>query len=176
MGENMIIMTDGSTIPLSQYQKENGLTQDQLSANFGKADTMLWCEEPFSYSIYLILLIQRFRERKKKPVRINSGFRTHKKQLALIKEGQRAASYSVHEKGLAVDIDTTSYKETLSDVDLILQIAKEMGIKIRVGYMDYWVKMKQTFFHVDVAPMYYAEGMPWHSIKHHPAWEYQQAW
>ena len=172
----MIIMEDGSLMPLADYQKAEGLSEDQLSLNFGKDDVKLWCEEPFCYSVLLLRLIQRFRERKAKPVYINSGFRSRKKQLALIKDGQRAASYSVHEKGLGEDIDTTSYKETLSDVALILQIAKEMGIKIRVGYMDYWVSKKQTFFHVDVAPMYYAEGKPWHSEKHHPAWEYQQTW
>ena len=175
MKENMIIMVDGSLIPLSEYQKENGLKEDQLSVNFGKGDTALW-REPFTYSVLLISLIQQFRERKGKPVRINSGFRSHKKQESLIKEGYRAASYSVHEEGLAFDIDTHSYEETISDVDLLMLVAKEMGIKIRIGYMEYWFEKKQTFFHVDVAPMYYAKGKPWHSKRHHPAWEYQQTW
>lgn len=173
---NQIIAENGELISLSDYQIQYDLEKDQLSENFKITEKKIGEFQPFKYALPLIQLIQRVRELKDAPVNINSGFRTRAKQLQLIKDGARAASNSPHEQGMAFDIDTTSWDETKALVKLIQQAAKDLKVKVRIGYRQYWNLDKSTFVHVDVCPMYFGKGMPYHEQNHPIQWENEITW
>jgi len=174
--ENQIILINGILTPLSSFQLIRGLKEDQLSKHFSIKEKKIGEFQPFLYAAPLIELLEAFREEMVSPVIINSGFRTHEKQEELKKEGYRAATYSPHEQGMAFDIDTKTWKETQDQVAIISRIANNMKIMVRIGYMKYWHADKMTFFHIDVCPMYFAEGMPYHSKEHPKAWENEIKW
>jgi uncharacterized protein YcbK (DUF882 family) len=174
--ENSIIDYDGRVIPLSEYQAMFGLEADKLSENFSIKEKKIGEFQPFTYARPLIVLIQAFRHDLLKPVVINSGFRTREKQIELIKQGERAASYSPHEVGMAFDIDTVSCEQTQDYVKRLRSLASMLKLKIRIGYKQYWNEQKYTFIHVDVCPMYYGQGMPFHNQTHPRQWENSIEW
>lgn len=176
MMDNKIILISGEIVSLSEWQTANNLGPDKFGNHFSFNDKKLVAFQPFTYAEPTLLLVDLFREEKGSAVNINSGFRTSSKQQSLIAEGYRASSFSPHEVGIALDVDTLSWKQTVEDVKTIMMIAKKLGFKIRVGYKDYWTTKKQTFFHFDTAPMYYAKGKPFYKQRHPIPWEYEQTW
>lgn len=174
--ENQIIAENGELISLEDYQIQFDLSKDQLSENFSIKEQKIGGLQPFKYALPLIRLIQLVREKKGIPIKINSGFRTRAKQLQLLRDGARAATYSPHEQGMAFDLDTISWQDTLDTVEIIKESARELGIKVRIGYRQYWNLDKATFIHVDVCPMYFAKGMPFHNENHPIQWEGENTW
>ena len=118
----------------------------------------------------LIRVMDKVRERWGRPLHVNSFNRSDAKQAALRASGARAATTSPHCVFLAMDVDTTSAADTRKLAKIILQAAKDLGIKVRIGYDDY-LKDGNTFVHVDVCPEYYAAGKPRYSTLHPTVWE-----
>ena len=185
--DNKIILRNGDLISLSEWQQIHGVPEGKLSEHFSISEYKIGEFQPFQYSELLINLYELFRLKIGKPVIVNSAFRTREKQLELIRKGFRAATWSPHELGFAFDHNTTSWKETCAHAAIMLQIAKEMELKIRIGYKQYWndlqvliragkVTEKQCFMHTDVCPMYFGKGMPWHEKDHPKQWETAMTW
>ena len=182
-----IIIRDGLLMPLAEWQQKHGQKPGNLSEHFAISEWKIGEWRPFKYSELLINLMEMFRLKVGVPVTINSGFRTREKQLQLIAAGYRAASYSPHEQGMAFDINTTSWKQTCEWVSTMFDVAKDLGLQIRIGHKQYWNDLqplikagkateKQCFFHVDVCPMYFGKGMPYYADKHPKQWETQMNW
>ena len=174
--ENSIIIDNGELVSLSDYQIQYDLKPDKLSENFSINEKKIGEFQPFKYAEPLIRLLQEIRNEKGSPIKINSGFRTREKQKQLIASGARAATFSPHEQGMAFDIDTVSYEDTLDMVKRIRAAADKLGIKVRIGYKQYWNLDRSTFVHVDVCPMYFGKGMPYHDQNHPLQWENEITW
>lgn len=151
---------------------------------------------------FLIRVLDGYRQAIGHPVIINSFNRNEVKQAQLRKGGFRAALHSPHVVKLAADVDTPGYLDlaqkhgynaVLRTAELEKQLVKEaaqinyesaitmkqvanaLNIKVRIGHKQY-LKVGQTFIHVDVCPEYYAPGKPFHHIDHPLAWEEQITW
>lgn len=118
----------------------------------------------------LFMVLNRYRELKGEPVNLNSLNRDRKKQEQLLKDGFRAAKVSPHEYFLAADVDTKDQADTLLSVPIMRQAAKDVGVKVRIGWHDY-LKVGQSFLHVDVCVEYFGKGKVWNSQPHPPQWE-----
>ena len=79
------------------------------------------------------------------PIKITSGYRTLEHQKRLIKEGKKAAKYSPHTKGVALDI----LAGTTYDNEQLYHLITETYPWLRIGFHAY----KQKFIHMDVAPL-----------------------
>lgn len=169
-----IILKDGTEINLSDYQKREGLMSYQIAPNFNLSEYAFNLPS-FELSELILQVLQEYRKRIDKPVKVNSAYRSQEKQKELRKQGYRAATFSPHCEGMAVDIDTRSNSETQKGVELLRQISKDLGIKIRIGWEQYQ-KEGQTFIHVDVCPEYYAKGQPYYSEKNPPQWQNAIEW
>lgn len=176
-----VLLPDGSLIKLADWQKNNGyevgsarvakhfwFTEPKFMDNLQDYGKLVVCE-------LLMKVADRYREIKSAPVRVNSFNRDREKQLSLIKSGFKAASVSPHEFFLAVDVDTDTEQETRLNAAMIRESAKQLGIKVRIGFEEY-LRNKQTFIHFDVCPMYFAKGMPWHKKEHPKHWEIENQW
>lgn len=171
---NNIILSTGNEITLANWTLSQRLPHLKVGKHFTVSE--FDCEGEMKIAEPLIKLLDHFRERLGKSVKINSGYRTEAKQKSLTAQGFKTATNSPHCKGMAADIDTTSWAETVKYVELLKECAKEKGISIRLGYNEYWKLKKQTFVHVDVCPMYYAKGRPFHNEKHPVQWERPSEW
>jgi len=163
-----IITGSGEKMPLKDWQASRGLKKDTLSANFRVSE--FECEGELLLSEILIDYIQTIRYRWGKSIKINSGYRSEKKQKALKAQGYKTAANSPHVVGMAADLDTTSKAETEALFALIRQLAAAGKWDIRIGYKQY-LAAGQTFIHLDVCPSYYAKGKPLHETPHPQAWE-----
>ena len=164
-----VISGTGELLDLKQWQQFKGILRgDKLSENFTWQE--FECEGEFLISEVLIDFLQVIRRRWGKPMKVNSGYRTKAKQEQLKAQGYKAATFSPHTKGMAADIDTTSKQETNDLAQLMVNTAKQLKLPIRVGYLDY-LKVGQTFVHIDVCPHYYGKGRPYYEQNHPPAWE-----
>lgn len=168
-----ILTSTGKRITLKDWQHINHLPKDKAATHYRTSE--LDCNGELLIAAPLLNLIDKFRDRIGKPVRINSGYRSLEKQAQLKAAGYLAASTSPHTVGMAVDIDTRNKIETLAVVKILRNIAAENGYKIRLGYNQY-LRAGQTFVHVDVCPMYYAPGQSLHKEKHPAVWEKQIEW
>lgn len=110
----------------------------------------------------------------------------YQKELATLQQKLRAG-ISPHVAKMAVDLDFLTREEVATVLPFIQKAAKNMNIRIRVGYKQYLAKSIQvergggaknswTFIHVDVCPEFYAVGMPFHNQPHPPVWELQNEW
>jgi uncharacterized protein YcbK (DUF882 family) len=175
--ENQIILKDGSRITLSEYQRLNDLPAWAVADHFSVDEYHIGRFQPFEYSELLLNLVEAFRVKIGKPVKVGAGYRTLEYQAQLQKNPNLiAAKTSPHTVGMAFDLDTATWTETKQYVALLKETANELGLKIRLGYAEYWNKKKQTFVHVDVCPEYYAAGQPYHSQPHPPQWERVIEW
>lgn len=174
-----VMLASGTIISLLEWQEQYEIKDDQIGKHFSLNEPEFKenLEEFGSLTVNapLMVLMDEFRERIGKPVKVNSYNRTEAKQARLRAQGYKAATYSPHVVKLAVDIDTTSKKETLEHVEVMRQVSKDTGIPCRIGYKTY-LNRGQTFIHVDVCPLYYAEGKPWNNKKHPSVWEKQIEW
>jgi len=170
-----IILEDGSKVSLDVWQQMYGLKRgsNQVGKHFtiGEPHFVFGME----VSSVLIKLLDRVRDIRGKESIINSLGRSHSKQLELIKNGERAASVSTHEFNIAADHDTNSNSESDQLVKIIEQAARDLNIKVRIGWEDY-KKKGQTLVHVDVGPEYFAKGKPWNHIPHPEPFEREARW
>ena len=165
----------GAIIDLDTYQKEYGLKGTKIGQYFNYTEPR-FLQDIYDYDelivcIPLMTILDLYRQNKKAPVFVNSFNRNDQKQKELAAKGYKTAKFSPHVFKLAADVDTLTPEETKYDANLILDIAKDYGIPIRVGYKQY-LKNAQTFIHIDVCPYYFAPGRPFNSIKHPHVWEY----
>jgi hypothetical protein len=176
---NNILLASGLIISLAKWQEDQNLTNDLVAKYFGlnerSASGIFLFPAGFTVSAVLLIFMDRFREKLGKPVRCNSLFRSKAKQQAIRDSGMEAAAESPHCVGMAVDLDTNSDKESDEFVALAKLVAKELRIKIRIGFSLY-KKSKMTFVHIDVCPEYYAKGKPLNSQKHPLQWEVEAVW
>ena len=161
----------------------NGIKNPLLTSNIGKYFSVSEKRFQEDLKLYgqvvicelLFNILNKYRELKGIPVSLNSLNRDRKKQQALIQQGFRAAKVSPHEFFLAADVDTKNASDTMASVPLLRHAAKELGIKVRLGWQDY-LKQGQSFIHVDVCPEYFGKGKVWNNITHPIQWENQIEW
>jgi len=160
-----LLKSDGNTVEYNEPKigKYFSISEDRFQKDIALYGEVVLCEPLFK-------VLNRYREIKGKPVILNSLNRDRKKQQELIKAGFRAAQVSPHEYFLAADCDTDSVAETLSNVPMVRQAAKEVGVKVRIGYSEY-IKAGQSFIHIDVCPEYFGKGGVWKDHPHPKSWE-----
>jgi hypothetical protein len=190
--KKVIVLTrKGAYITLPEWQKLYGLPvgSEKISKYFSLSEYRFKKDiEQFGQLVVnelLMRVLDRYRERKKAPVNINSFNRDQAKQDELKKEGYRTAITSPHVVKMAVDIDTPGIEDAGSwakaqeinhqQVKLVKQAADELDIKIRIGNKQY-LNEGQTFIHIDVCPEFYAPGMPFHGSNHPFVWERTITW
>jgi len=160
-----IITAKGEIISLADWQKSKGYEPTQLGKYFSTNEEKL--SGDFILHEYLFLILDRLREYAKKPIIINSAYRTELEQKALKEVNKGAATYSPHCWGGAIDINTRSNKETENYVKILRTIAKELGLQIRLGFTQYQ-KLGSTFIHIDVTPEMFGVGKPWQHFPNIP--------
>lgn len=165
-----ILKPDGTT---EEYKDEKIGKYFSVSESRFQEDIRLYGEVVICDLLFKVL--NRYRELKGVSVSLNSLNRDRKKQEQLLKEGFRAAKTSPHEYFLAADVDTKDQADTLLSVPIMRQAAKDLGIKVRIGWQDY-LKAGQSFIHVDVCPEYFGKGKVWNKNSHPVQWENQNEW
>jgi len=176
-----VILPHGSPISLKDWQYMCGLDigSPQIADHFRIGEMNRHrksvIRNGFTISSLILDLLDEIREHWGITF-INSFDRTDEEQDKLNDDPNiQAAASSPHVVKLAVDIDTLNESDTYKLVELIENRAKALNIKIRLGYRKYLAK-GQTFVHLDVCPMYYAPGMPWHGKEHPEVWEVEARW
>lgn len=166
-----IILLNGKIIELAEWQVIYGIKLDHVGKNFSVS------EFPASFMIaeQLIRVLDLLRAYTNMPVTFNSTYRTDDDQQALTDAGYRTAKVSPHPVGMAADVDTKTDAETYKLVSSVEYCASLLGIKIRIGFKDY-MKLGQTFMHLDVTPMYYAKGCCFNKKDHPEPWEREARW
>jgi hypothetical protein len=160
-----IITSAGEIISLTDWQKRKGYTPTQLGTYFSTNEEKL--SGNFILHEYLFLILDKLREYAKKPIIINSAYRTEVEQRELQKTNKGAVSNSPHVWGLAIDIDTRNNKETENYVMILRIVANELNLKIRIGWQQYQ-KLGSTFIHLDVTPEMFGVGKPWQHFPNIP--------
>jgi hypothetical protein len=176
-----VLMPDGNEVVLSQWQRENGyevgsariakhfwFTESKFMQDIQDYGRLVVCEP-------LMKVADKYRDLKAASIKVNSFNRNHAKQQSLLAGGYKAAQVSPHEYFLAMDVDTDTEHETRLNAAMIREAAKQLGIKVRIGFEQY-LKNNQTFIHIDVCPEYFAAGGPWNHLKHPPQWESEIQW
>lgn len=176
-----VLKPDGTEVPLAQWQEENGyevgsariakhfwFTESKFMENIQDYGKLVVCE-------LLMKVADKYRDMKAASVRVNSFNRSRAKQLQLIDGGFKAAAVSPHEYFLAIDVDTDTEQETRLNAAMIREAAKQLGIKVRIGFEQYLAN-KMTFIHFDCTPEYFGVGKPWHHIKHPIQWQTEIQW
>lgn len=179
----MVIVTtkEGTEISLKDWQKKYGLPENsQKIGKFFSLTERKFAQDLKDYGTLqvnelLMRFMDRLREKWGKPLNVNSFNRSPEKQAQLTADGFRTASYSPHMVFMAVDLDTTSALESRMLANMADGVAKELGIKLRIGVEDY-IKAGQTFVHFDVCAEYYAKGKPFHGQTHPAQWESAIRW
>ena len=105
-----IILRSGQIISLKDFQKVNKLDDKMLSDHFSVAE--FDCDGELLIAEPLIHLLELIRATVKRPLKINSGYRTISYQTSLRKTNKGAATNSPHIVGLAADVDTKTGPET----------------------------------------------------------------
>lgn len=169
-----IILANGREVTLDKWQKVYSLKKpDQIGkyfsieepifkknlTQFGK---LVW-NEP------LIALLDALREKKGKPINLNSIYRTPEYQATLTARGLRTAKTSPHCFGMAADVDTVSKEDTAATLSILRTEAIRLGIKARFGWKDYQ-NHGQSFIHVDTCPHFYGKTGPFKSHNVPDAW------
>lgn len=176
-----IILADGSKVSLDIWQGIYGLptgsSQIGKYIRIGEKDRngKVVIEDGCELAEWLIRLFDKVRAKRAKATYINSAGRSNARQNQLIANGERAASQSTHVVNMAFDVDTLNADETKQLVRDVELSAKELGIKVRIGWKEY-MKEGKTFVHMDVAPEYYSKGKPYNHIKHPEPWEREVRW
>lgn len=157
MNNATILLESGEKISLEMWQRIYALPVG--SKKIGRFFTI--GEKSFKNGLeiseLIIKLIDKVRELKGSPVKVNSLDRTKEYQISLKNRGYRAATTSPHVVKMAADIDTTTTDDTFEMVELISEAANRLSLVVRIGYNAY-LKDGNTFVHVDVCPMYYGAG------------------
>ena len=164
-------------MPIRKILRNDGTTAEAQAVidpalyNAGKVSPHLTFEEvavrdgggneqnaDFTLSEKLIEAFELLRTARGKAIPINSGWRSAEKQAELLADpAYKAATYSPHIEGLALDLGADSADEVDLLVDLLRKLRK--SIPLRIGFQQYRDN-GQTFVHFDVAPFYYGIGGP----------------
>lgn len=179
----MVIVTtkEGKEISLKDWQKKYGLPENSTKiGKFFSTTERKFAQDLADYGTLrvneqLMRFMDRLREKWGKPLVVNSFNRSPEKQAQLQAAGYRAAQFSPHMVYMAVDLDTGSALESRQLAMAGEGVAKELGIKIRIGLEEY-IKAGQTFVHFDCCPEYYAKGKPFHGQTHPVQWESAIRW
>ena len=176
-----ILKPDGTLLPLAVWQKKQGyeIGSARIARHFWFTESK-FMDDLASYGKLIVceLLMQvadKYRDMKGAPIKVNSFNRSREKQLALIEAGFKAAAVSPHEFYLAMDADTDTEHETRLNAAMIKEAAKQLGIKVRIGFEQY-LKDNSTFVHFDVCPEYFGVGKVWHNKPHPQQWTTENQW
>jgi len=171
-----IINKEGRLLPLLEWQELYNLKagSKQIGRFFAIGEHSIY--EEGTVAAPLIMLLDKYRELKGEPVSINSMYRTQEHQESLHAAGYRTAPPSPHvDLCMAADVDTHSEPDTYDSVSLLTKAAKQLGLKIRLGFHTYLAD-GNTFVHVDVCPEYFGKGKPYYGKKHPVQWENSIVW
>lgn len=197
MREKIRILTlGGDYITLDEWQKKYGLLVG--SAKIGKYfsyDESRFMRDIKEFGGLVVaephmIVADKARELWGRPLSFSSYNRDQAKQDELRAEpgaGHLRAATSPHVVKLAGDFDFKTVAEVKAFVPVLRQAAKDVHVKIRIGYMEYLQKSADvfastgqedtwTFCHADVCPEYYAPGKPWHNQPHPKVWEIETSW
>lgn len=191
-----ILTLSGDYITLDEWQKKYGLLVG--SAKIGKYfsyDESRFMRDIKEFGGLVVaephmIVADKARELWGQPLTFSSYNRTQEKQDELRAEPGTAglrAEVSPHVVKLAGDIDLKTRLEVLAFAPVLKQAAKDVHVKIRVGFAQYLEKSVEveeatgqkdtwTFCHFDVCPEYYAPGKPWHNKPHPKVWEIETSW
>jgi hypothetical protein len=173
--ENVHVLTSqGNYITLEEWQKKYEISEGKLGKYFSLREqrfqddltlykTLVVCEP-------LIRVLDALREDVGHALHLNSFNRDQAKQNQLKKDGFRAAVNSPHVMKMAADVDTVTVEQTRALAKRAIEVGKKIGIPIRTGSEDY-IAIGQTFVHIDVCPVYFGAGKPFHALDHPKAWE-----
>lgn len=163
-----IITAKGEILDLAVWQKQKGYSETQLGAYFSTNENKLSNESWYLHE-HLFLILDKLREYANKPIIINSAYRTELEQKELQKINEGAVNNSPHCWGLAIDIDTKSNRETETYVRILRIVAKELNLKIRLGFTQYQnMTPPKTFIHLDVTPEMFGVGKVWEFMPNIP--------
>lgn len=169
-----VITYEDQLISLGEWQGLYDLSGDQIGKYFRLRERRFSLDLELYGALHvcepLMYVMDLTRKRWGRPIIVNSFNRNEAKQAELRAAGLRAAVTSPHVVYLAADLDTTSKEETRELAHTLLQAARDLKIKVRIGYTQYLAE-GSTFVHVDVCPEYYAPGSPRHEQPHPSAWE-----
>jgi len=104
---------------------------------------------PYVYKEFFDIF-REIRDKWKRAIPITSGYRCIKHQKSLYDQGVSSAVLSVHNFGLALDLDFSDEYEVKSMVKLIKQICPEL----RIGHQAY-LHRGQSFVHIDAGYLIY---------------------
>jgi len=179
-----VILRDGSECTLLKWQKIYGLEEgsNKIGKYFSTKDSKI-AENIKQYgkvvvNELLIRLLDGVREKRGKATILSSFNRSEAKQKQLQDNPNfAAATFSPHVVFMAADTTCSNKKEVEELAEITLLVAKELGIKIRVGWKEYLALKKPMFFvHCDVCPEFYGKGKPFHDKKHPWQWENEVTW
>ena len=181
MQKVVVVLKDGSKTSLENWQKLYNL--EVGSKKIGKyfsLDEPRFASDLKAYgelvvNEQLIRLLDAFREKVNLPISLNSFNRSEAHQAELRAQGFKAAINSPHVAKMAADIDTVNATQTRNWAKTIQEVAKQKGIKVRIGFEQY-LSVGQTFIHVDVCPEFYAKGKPFSAQAHPTQWEFELMW
>lgn len=179
-----VILKDGSETTLAEWQKIYVLPvgSSKIGKFFSLEDKKITQNldeyKKLVINELLMRVLDRFREITNEPCILNSFNRSEEKQKELQNnKDYAAAKYSPHCVYMAADVKTKTEAETITKAKVMIKVGKELGIKIRVGYMQYLELPKQmTFIHVDVCPEYYGVGKPYYAKPHPLQWQTEMTW
>jgi len=197
-----VILNNGTECTLAEWQKIYGLPVG--SANIGRFFSLNDPKIAQNYREHgyltivepLIRVADLAREKDGEGWTVNSFNRTDGDQKRLHETGFKAATVSPHVVSMAMDVGCAKYDtiekdgkklqvfslektkaEVFDKVAKLQAAAKELGIKIRIGYREYMAMASPMYFvHFDVCPMYYGPGMPYHAHTHPAVWEAVVTW
>jgi len=102
---------------------------------------------PYIYNEFFDIF-KEIREKWGRPINITSGYRCVKRQKDLYDQDISSAVISVHNFGLALDLDCSDEYEVRSMVKLIKEVCPEL----RIGWQAY-LNRGQSFVHIDCGYM-----------------------
>ncbi len=158
----VIIRNDGKEQKLADWQIEKGFQKNIISENIILDFDNVTSDNEMILSEKIIEVFEAIRKKWEKPLKINSGYRTERKQEQLRKNKNYkgfAAVHSPHCYGFALDIDTKSKEETKELLKVVREIRKHFPY-MRIGWQKY-LEAGATFIHIDVAPYFFGEKGIW---------------
>lgn len=185
-----VILRDGTETTLAEWQRIYGLPvgSNKIGQYFSLEDEKIASNlaqyKKLVVNELLIRVLDAFRKRTGVACVLTAFNRSEEKQVELQKlknaDGSKAyaaATYSPHVVFMGADVQAASASETRYKASVFLQVAKELGIKIRVGFEQYLkLPRPMTFVHIDVCPEFFGVGKPYHDKFHPKVWEYEITW
>ncbi len=190
-----VLIASGALIDLEDWQKQYGIpVGSDFIGKYFSLEEPRFKQDLFEFGVLIVnaplmVVMDRIRQLYG-PLTISSYNRTEAYQKKLLEEpdtkGLRAET-SPHVAKMAADLDVKTMKDVLNLVPLARQASKDTGIPIRIGHQAYFrksieveetkgIKDTWTFVHIDVCPLFYAKGMPFHEQPHPVPWELQIEW